>query len=189
MSVETVAEAALRRSGIWAAKAFFALDETDERFELVDGTLLVSPLAMRPHQRLVKRLTMVLDRDCPECYEVFPGLNVELNSANVRIPDVVVAYRGGSDEFALAADVLLVAEITSRSNFRQDRIVKHGQYALAGIPYYVRVDLHLGVENIVATAYELADGCYLEMASAPDGVLRFERPWPVEIDLRAAASG
>ena len=53
----------------------------------------------------------------------------------------------------------------------------------------MRVDLHLGVENIVATAYELADGCYLEMASAADGVLRFERPWPVEIDLRAAARG
>ncbi|MGI5127501.1 Uma2 family endonuclease [Pseudonocardia sp. CA-107938] len=189
MSVETVAEAAQHHSGVWAARAYFSLGETDERVELVDGALLVSPLAMRPHQRLVKRLTMVLDGGCPEDFEVFPGLNVELDSANVRIPDVVVARRGGSDEFARAADVLVVAEITSRSNFRQDRIIKHGQYAQAGIPFYLRVDLHLGVEDLTATAYELVGGRYVEHASAPDGVLRIVRPWPVEIDLRAAARG
>ena len=75
------------------------------------------------------------------------------------------------------------------SNFRQDRIVKHGEYAEAGIPFYVRIDLHLGVDELTASAYELIDGVYEEIATAPDGVLRLQRPWLLEADLRALARG
>jgi Uma2 family endonuclease len=47
----------------------------------------------------------------------------------------------------MPADILLLVEITSPGNFRQDRIVKHGDYATAGIPFYLRVDLEKGHES------------------------------------------
>ncbi|MEJ3656150.1 hypothetical protein WEH80_24605 [Actinomycetes bacterium KLBMP 9759] len=51
------------------------------------------------------------------------------------------------------------------------------------------VDLHLGVEELTASACELVDGVYEEIATAPDGVLGLERPWPLEADLWAMARG
>ena len=102
---------------------------------------------------------MVLNRATARACEVVPGLNVRLGAAQRPHPG-----RGGGSagqrrgRRSGIADVLLVVEITSPSNFRQDRIVKHGEYAEAGIPFYVRVDLHLGVEELTATAYELVDG-------------------------------
>lgn len=68
-------------------------------------------------------------------------------------------------------------------------IVKHGDYAEAGVPFYLRIDLHLGIDELTAAAYELVDGRYCEYATAPDGVLRLPRPWPLEADLRALARG
>jgi hypothetical protein len=101
----------------------------------------------------------------------------------------VVARNGVSPRHVPAADVLLVGEVSSPSNFRQDRITKHGEYSEAGIPFYVRIDLHLGIDELTASAYELMDGVYREFATAPDGVLRMLRPWPPEADLRALARG
>ena len=88
-----------------------------------------------------------------------------------------------------ADDVLLLLEITSAGNFRQDMIVKHGDYAEAGVPFYLRIDLHKGIDELTASAYELVDGSYREFATAPDGVLRLDRPWPLVADLRALARG
>jgi hypothetical protein len=70
-----------------------------------------------------------------------------------------------------------------------DRIGKHGDYAAAGIPFYLRVDLENGIEALEATLYQLVDGEYREAARSGDGVLRSSLPWPFEIDLRAMATG
>ncbi|OLT13583.1 hypothetical protein BJF78_21960 [Pseudonocardia sp. CNS-139] len=122
-------------------------------------------------------------------WEAFPGGNVRLWKDHIRISDVVVTGCGFDDLCASAAEVLLVAEVTSPGNFRQDRIVKHADYAEAGIPFYLRVDLHDGVDAVQASAFELVGGTYREYATAPDGRLRLERPWPPAADLRAMARG
>jgi Uma2 family endonuclease len=191
MSVETVAKAMLEHGGAWTEDDYFALGETLARIELVDGVLVVSPLADGRHQAVVGELTRTWLNTCPDrAMGVFPGLNVRLWPGNIRIPDVVIARRAQSRGVRTAASaVLLVTEVTSPGNFRQDRIAKHGEYAEAGIPFYLRVDLHLGVEELTATLFELVDGEYVARVHATDGVLRLERPWPLEIDLRAAARG
>lgn len=88
-----------------------------------------------------------------------------------------------------AADTLLLVEITSPGNFRQDRIVKHGDYAAAGVLFYLRVDLEKGHDVLEATLFELAEGEYREAARTVDGLLRTDMPWPFEADLRALATG
>ena len=97
--------------------------------------------------------------------------------------------RGADSLYVPAQDMLLLAEITSPGNSRQDRIAKHGDYAAAGIPFYLRVDLENGVDLLGATLYQLVDGVYREAALSVDGVLRSSVPWPFEADLRALARG
>ncbi|MFD1528762.1 Uma2 family endonuclease [Pseudonocardia aurantiaca] len=190
MSVDTLYEAVFAHGGPWTEDEYFALPETPARIELVDGMLVVSPLSSVPHHRLVYELTHLLRTTCPDGrWEALPGGNVRLWQDHIRIPDVVVARSGLDVLYVDADDVLLLAEVTSPGNFRQDRIVKHTDYAEAGIAFYLRVDLHDGVGEVRASAFELVDGSYREYATAPDGVLRLERPWPLEADLRALARG
>ena len=193
MSVETLEsfyEAVFAHPGAWTEEEYFALPETPARVELVDGALVVNPLPDSVHQRLVREIFNLLDRTCPTReWEVFPGLSVRLWPGHVRAPDVVLMRRGATSLYVPARDMLLLAEITSPGNFRQDRIAKHGDYAAAGVPFYLRVDLENGPETLEATLFELVDGTYGEVAPSVDGVLRTSVPWPFEADLRALATG
>lgn len=193
MSVDTLEsfyEAVFAHPGAWTEDEYFALPETPARVELVDGVLVVNPLPDAVHQRLVREIGNLLDRTCPtQEWEVFPGLNVRLWPGNVRAPDVVLMRRGATSLYVSARDMLLLTEITSPGNFRQDRITKHGDYAAAGVPCYLRVDLEDGVDALEATLFELVGGEYREAARSVDGVLRTDVPWPFEADLRAMATG
>lgn len=190
MSTDALYEAVFAHPGPWTEDEYFALPETPARIELVDGMLVVSPLSAVPHHRLVYELTHLFNVTCPDgTWEGLPGSNVRLWKDHIRIPDVVVARSGLDVLYVPAADILLLAEVTSPGNFRQDRIAKHTDYAEGGIPFYLRVDLHLGIDALDASAYELVDGVYREYATSVDGVLRLERPWLLEADLRALARG
>jgi Uma2 family endonuclease len=190
MELEALYEAVFAHPGAWTEDEYFALPEMPTKVELVDGVLVVMPLSSVVHQRLVWRLGNLLEDTCPNGeWEIFPGLDVRLWPGHVRNPDVIVTRRGAMSRYVSAADVLLLVEITSPGNFRQDRIVKHGDYATAGIPFYLRVDLEKGYEVVEATLFELVDGEYREAARSVDGVLSSTRPWPFETDLRALAKG
>jgi Uma2 family endonuclease len=190
MSADALYEAVFAHPGPWTEDDYFALPETPAKVELVDGALVVNPLSNAIHQRLVLEISMLFVHTCPTReWEVYPGLNVRLWPGHIRNPDVVVARRGATTLYVPARDMLLLVEITSPGNFRQDRIAKHGDYAAAGIPFYLRVDLENGPEAVEATVFRLVDGEYRVAAQSVDGVLRAELPWPFEADLRALATG
>jgi Uma2 family endonuclease len=190
MSTEAVYEAIFSHTGPWTEDDYFALPETSACVELVDGALLVSPQLSVPHSRLILAVANRLAETCTDRrWEALPPNNVRLWPDHIREPDVTVIRSGLQGRKVDVADVLMLVEITSPGNFRQDMIVKHGDYAEAGVPFYLRVDLHKGIDELTASVYELVDGAYQEIASAPDGVLRLLRPWPLEADLRAMARG
>jgi Uma2 family endonuclease len=190
MSVDTVYEQVFAHPGPWTEDDYFALPEMPAKVELVDGALVVNPLSNAVHQRLVYQISMLLGRTCrSRDWEVFPGLNVRLWPGHVRNPDVVVARTGATSLYVPASEMLLLAEITSPGNFRQDRIAKHADYAAAGIPFYLRVDLENGPEALEATLFRLVDGEFREAARSVDGVLRSSVPWPFQANLRALATG
>ena len=190
MSADALYTAVFAHFGPWTEDDWLAIPETPARIELASGVLVVNALPSPQHQRLARRLGNVIEEACPTLdWEVFDGLNVRLWEDHARIPDVVVARNGVTPRIVPVADILMLVEVTSPSNFRQDRVVKHGEYAEAGVSFYLRVDLHLGVDALEASAYELVDGAYREYATSVDGVLRLERPWPLEADLRALARG
>lgn len=177
--------------GPWTEADYEALPETANRIELVDGALIVSPIANRPHQRLALRLAMALDAVAPPHLEVLGELNVRLGADRILIPDLVIADNpGGTETFVDASHVVLVAEITSPSNAGIDRLLKPQLYAAAGIPHFLRVDLATAVDAQPAgVAYRLDGERYVEVGhSAPGEILTLVEPFPVELDLADLAA-
>lgn len=173
----------LDHDGPWTEQDFLALPE-DRRIELVDGGLLVSPHAGRPHQRLSFRLAVALDAAVAAGFEVAESINVRVGPGRILIPDLAVVTDPGADGVvADAAQVAMVVEIVSPGSVAADRAVKPPLYAAAGIPHYLRVELtESGASGV---AYQLKGGRYSEVARGER--LRLVEPFPVELDLPALA--
>jgi Uma2 family endonuclease len=172
---------------------YLALGETESGYtELFEGRLFVTPSPMPKHNRASYRLTAAIDAALPAGLEVLQDLDLDLQLASpdepgfVPRPDLVVVQQEASrwvDEHGgalRASDAVLVVEIVSPSSKRTDRMLKRGEYADAGIPYYWIVDLSEPV-SIVAChqAGELgyADGGEIT------GTFTTADPFPLRLDL------
>ncbi|MGH3614571.1 MAG: Uma2 family endonuclease [Pseudonocardia sp.] len=167
----------------WTIEDVDALPDTGLRYELVDGVPRVMTPPKLKHQRALHRLHNELENAAPPGLFVAQGVGVILAPDQRPIPDLVV-IRGSEPDDELsnfpAVEVLLAAEIVSRSSRSDDRFRKPAQYAQAGIPFYLRVELdppHL-------VAYRIgADGLYVECAEAEPGKLfTLSEPFPVSFD-------
>ena len=173
----------LDHDGPWTEQDFLALPE-DRRIELVDGGLLVSPHAGRPHQRLSSHLWMALGAAAPADLEVAESINVRVGPGRILIPDLaVVTDPGAGGVVADAAEVAMIVEIVSPGSVAADRAVKPPLYAAAGIPHYLRVEL--GEGGASGVVYRLERGHYAEVARGE--LLRLAEPFPVVLDLPVLA--
>jgi Uma2 family endonuclease len=171
----------------WTEAEFLALP-VDRRFELLDGALLVSPSARVSHQRLSFRLAAALDAAVPFGLEVLEAINVRVGPGKILIPDLAVVTIPGLDLTVCdAADVALIVEITSPGNAAVDRAVKPHLYAQAGVPHYLRIELHdTGPRALV---YQLNQHHYTQVAKVDPGQpLTLTEPIPVTLDLAALAA-
>ncbi len=104
------------------------------------------------------------------------GADLEVTLAEVpptvRRPDVVVAVNSAvtrdreplPPNRVFAHEVLLVAEVVSPTSVERDLVTKRREYALAGIPAYLLVDLRSESGELTLYAERDADGRYLEVA-------------------------
>ena len=131
----------------WTADQVRALPDDGNRYEVVDGELLVTPAPARPHQRAVFLLQSLLDahvRALGAGEALSSPADVELDPHGMVQPDIFVE---GLVDGRLArtwnagAPLLLVVEILSPSTARADRTTKRRRYQRAGIPEYWIVDL------------------------------------------------
>jgi Uma2 family endonuclease len=133
---------------------YAALGETEAGYtELQEGHILMSPSPTPDHNVACAELYVQLRVQLSDKLEAIQDVDVdlELTPENQpgfsRRPDLVVVDRGArhrirSDGGLLrASDVRLVVEIVSPGSQRMDRVIKLGEYADAGIPYYWIVDL------------------------------------------------
>jgi Uma2 family endonuclease len=129
----------------WTADMARALPEDGNRYEVVYGELLVTPSPRLWHQQLVGRLQFELAKYL-ETYAVGVVLSSPADSSwapDVLVqPDVFVipTRQARTLEWTAVRDLLLVAEVLSPSNPRQDRFIKRRRYQEAGVPLYWVVD-------------------------------------------------
>lgn len=134
-------------SRVWTREEVLALPDDGNRYELVDGELLVSPAPRGLHQRGVLGLYRVTDpyvRRHRLGGTVLSPADLDLSSGQLVQPDLFVgAMIDGRepvewDEFSIP---ILVAEVLSPSTARYDRIVKRQLFQRVGVPTYWIVDL------------------------------------------------
>ncbi|MFJ3906514.1 Uma2 family endonuclease [Streptomyces sp. NPDC090025] len=154
------------------------------RLELTEGEIAVVPPANGEHEEIVSELSGQV-RDHDRALGRYTGVGLALPDGSKVIPDLVIAPKGSyadDQEWHGAADVLLVAEVTSKSTADRDRLQKVRGYARAGIPVYLLIDRESG-EAVVCSAPE--GGQYLHRAAHRLGTVA-PLPRPLGFDLDTA---
>jgi len=129
----------------WTAEMVRRLPEDGNRYEVVYGELLVTPAPRVWHQQLVGRLYLALATYL-ETHHVGVVLaspaDISWGQDVLVQPDVFVApiEQARTLDWAAIRDLLLVVEVLSPSNLRQDRFIKRRRYQDARVPLYWIVD-------------------------------------------------
>lgn len=139
-----------------------AIPDDGHRYELIDGTMLVTPAPATVHQRCVARLVALLLAAAGDEYEVLPApFDWIVNDVTKFQPDVLVARRDDVGKQRLEATPLLVIEVLSPSTRLSDITLKRTAYERAGVPAYWIVD----PEELRLTVLRMSEGGYSEAAS------------------------
>lgn len=134
--------------------------EGSERYELLDGAIIVTPGPGRWHQAVVVELTVLLRVHRPEGLVVKTApFDVALSEDTVLQPDLLVTRGKDLTDKELPTAPLLAVEVLSPSTRRIDQLLKRDRFAEAGVRSYWLVD---PLEPSVRVL-ELEDGDYREV--------------------------
>ena len=132
---------------VWTREEVLALPDDGKRYELIDGALLVSPAPSWLHQYAVMRL---YDRVHPYVTAqrigttVLSPADLDLKSDQLVQPDLFVTPLRADGrqqmEWSEAEIPILVAEVTSPSTARYDRITKRQRFQRSEVAEYWIVD-------------------------------------------------
>lgn len=128
--------------GSWTYDAYAALPDDGNRYEIVQGVLLMSPAPEPAHQGIVEEINSYLRSQILSTKRglVFTSPIDVVLAENISVqPDVLVILkehldRVGNKRITGAPD--LVVEVISPGSKFQDRVVKHSIYERFGVPEY-----------------------------------------------------
>ncbi len=130
------------KQGEWTYNTYATLPDNGQRYEIVNGVLVMAPSPDGPHQDAALRIAHYL-----LVHVEFAGLgkvrispsDVELSPDNVYQPDVFVVLKAHLDRVytkRVVGSPDLVVEIASPSTAVYDRLTKYETYARFGVPEY-----------------------------------------------------
>jgi len=126
--------------GRWTEPDLHLFPQDGHRYEIIDGSLHVTPPLDGRHQAVVRALLTTLRGAAPEGWWVCDRLGLDAGSSNL-IPDVAVLRPQSSGAiWADPADVACVIEVETAASRRYDRLLKPALYADAGITAYWRIE-------------------------------------------------
>src|SRR5690606_23397629 len=126
----------------WTFSDLHDLPDDGWRYEIVDGSLTMTPPPGVRHEFVSAQLLLILSRAVPGSHTVLGPVGLDLHPS-YRTPDLCVIPRKvvrDDGELVTPADVLLAIEVVSPGSVTTDRVTKPAQYAKAGIPAYWRVE-------------------------------------------------
>jgi Uma2 family endonuclease len=149
----------------------YAKTPDDERWELLDGELIMAPSPNEAHQSVQAQLGFrlmgfVVERDLGKVY--FSPFDVVLSDTDVVQPDLIFVSRE-REHIITHANIQgapdLVVEILSPSTAQRDRGVKRRLYAEHGVKEYWQVE----PETQTVTVLLLRDGVFEEAGAYGKG--------------------
>ena len=147
--------------GEWTRDDLARLPDDGQRYEILDGALVVTPSPTPGHQVVVFGLNEQLRRACPAHLRVLGApLDVIFGERDVLQPDLLVIRRELIGPQRLLGGPELAVEVLSPGSRHTDRTVKLQRYERAGTPAYWLAD----PDELTLTAYELRDGRYAQAA-------------------------
>lgn len=169
----------LPRDHVWTVADLELLPDDGLRYELVDGTLLVSPAPTKLHQRCVGHLYLLLHAACPAELEVFLApTDYQPTSTRSLQPDLLVVRRDDPGNGAVTTPLALAVEVVSPSSSSVDRVLKRHLYEQAGVAAYWVVD----PSAASVTVWLLEDGRYGEpLVAAGTEVLMMDLPFALRV--------
>lgn len=178
-----MAAPAYRFPDFWTEADLEALPDDGHRYEIINGSLVMTPPPTDGHQSIGVQLLLALRNAAPPGWRVLYELGVRIPSGNL-IPDLVVLYPHAAREvdWRDPRDVALVVEVASPSTEDYDRTIKVLKYAQAGIPAYWRV-----ARDGTVTVYALvAEAQYGIIATVKPGTT-WKATFPFEVTLNPDA--
>jgi Uma2 family endonuclease len=169
----------------WQHKAPLTRSDLDRmpddghRYELIDGSLIVTPGPLLRHQDVVLNLAVLLKANCPpELKVVIAPFDVVIGEDTVIQPDVLVAERADFRLRELPRAPLLAVEVFSPSTRRIDLMLKFSRLQEAGCASYWVID----PDTPEVVAWEIRDGAYVQVAKAAgDEEARLTAPFEVTV--------
>ena len=131
----------------WSVERVLALPDDGNRYEVVDGELLVSPAPTLLHQRAIGRLYLRLDPFVTAQrvgYVFLAPADIEFDERTLVQPDLFVAPLAEGRQprsWKEIRQLLLAIEVLSPSTARADRQIKRRRYQRHGVAEYWIVDL------------------------------------------------
>jgi Uma2 family endonuclease len=168
--------------GNWTLEDLLDLPDDGNRYEVIDGNLIVTPPPMDWHQAVSGLLFEQLRAACSSEWLVLLESYVNYGGDG-RQPDLLVGRRSAlrREGFNFTPDVVgLVVEVVSPSSRRTDRLAKPAEYADQGIPLFWRVELD---PELVVHPFRLVNGSWVPEPEVRDlGTVPV--PWgSIELDL------
>ena len=154
-------------AGEWTVADLETLPDSGLRYELLDGTLLVTPSPTPRHQGAILELAVLLRSACPPDHRVFVApLDWQPDGRTSLEPDVLVVRRDRIGEKNITETPTLVVEVLSPGTARIDRMIKLSRYAEGGIPQYWIVDPRVPSVQ----GFDLVDGACVLVAEGSGSV-------------------
>jgi len=168
-----------------------ALPDDGRRWELIDGSLTVSPSATMDHNTIARWIAQILEDSCPDDLSVGTDQSVTIDDHNEPRPDVIIAPADFLQQTPFPVQrTRLVVEVVSPTSALRDTEIKRALYARAGVPAYwiVVPDLTKPTISLAELVLDEAAGHYRYATHYTTDVFETQAPWPIRVDLPALSA-
>jgi Uma2 family endonuclease len=180
MAVMTTGHALIPTGRPFTVDDLEGMPDDGNRYELIDGMLIVSPAPSWEHQEMDAALFVDMRAACPrELRVLIAPFAVQTAFDSEVQPDILVTRFTDLRSKHLPVAPLMVGEVLSRSTQLHDRNTKKAHYERMGVPVYWLLD---PTEPGSLTVFEFTDRGYEQVAHVVgDEEYVAQRPFPVTV--------